>query len=174
MGCLVGFANDAPPEIAEKRNLLGILYCLFFMIYPAFCSIYLTVLAFDGFGGSDYDYLLGAHHMALIVSVNSILIMGYNLTEVILLFCCYKYNSYCTITFRTLIAINDISLFIISIIDLVNQIKERLSNKSNNDFTFAACTITIFPIMIAINCTILYTISRFERRGSPENPVTRE
>ena len=168
MGCLVGFANDVPLEIAEKRNLLRSLYWFFFIFYPVSAVSYTTILLFDGFGGSNYDYLLAANKLVEIVGCDFLLIIGYNITEVILLFCFHKYNSYCTITFRSLIAINDISLFIISIIDLINQVKEH------KDCTFAACMIIDFPTMLAINCTILYTISQLGRKSSPGNPVIRE
>ena len=108
---------------------------------------------------SEADMFLVKTDKAWILYFTLPLIFGYCITESIMLFRCHVWNTYCIIIIRSLISIHDILLIIVCIIDWKNDI----TRYDFPIFTF------VFSITLVINCTILFTITRFPRKGSSGN-----
>ena len=152
-------ANQIPPELSEKRNLLGFMFFLFFVIYPVASIWYSLCTGLDGAFLSEPVTFLGKTDKLWILCFTVPLMVGYCITESVMLFRCHVWNTDCTIFARSLISIHDILLIIVCIIDWKND---------STRYDLAIFTF-VFSTTLVINCTILFTIVRFPRKGSSGN-----
>ena len=151
---------SAAQEISKKHDLLSSMYCCFFVIYPIASAWYLACAALEGSFGGTSSMILGKTGTVFIFWLTVPLIVGYCITEAVMLCCCRVWNTSCAIIFRTFISIHDLILIIACIQDWKNVYREK---------ELFAIFAFVFCITLAINCTILYTIARFPRKGSAGN-----
>ena len=151
---------SAAQEISKKHDLLSSMYCCFFVIYPIASVWYIAASSMDGSFGGTPELILSKTHLALIFWLTIPLIVGYCITEAVMLCCCRVWNTSCAIISRTFISIHDLVLIIAGIHDWLHVSKEK---------ELFAIFAFVFCITFAMNCTILYTITRFPRKGSAGN-----